>query len=688
MFYKSLLLLSLLLVSIQSLGQTDNEIINSYLERYIENSEDEVDMQQFIADLTYYLEEPLNLNTATADELFKAVFLTPLQALEILQHRQKYGDFLSIYELQLLERFELEEIQSILPFVTLQTGKASFNIPKLMANAEQMLLSLAEVRTPKARGYLPRDSGENRYAGSMLYNNLRYRFNSGRKLQFGFNAEKDAGETFFNGNPLGFDYVSAYFGVKDIGKLENLQIGDFQANFGQGLTLSNGLAFGKSSIITQSKRSFNGFDTYRSLRENAFLRGISTSFRLQQWKLGGFVSSKKMDANVAVCDTAKNPIEFSSIQEEGGFHRTANEIADKDALQDQQAGLFAEFHHPLGKIGLISTARRFSSSIIPDQQAYNQFRFKGTSYVKSGLYYDLYLGNVNLFGEVSAQDFENQMAQSHGALIALGRRLSLTFLHRNYNRGFIRYQTNGFGEGSNTQNEIGFYTGFDFRINSSWKILGYYDVYRNPWIQFRTNSPSNGDDFWLELEYKPSRAFAMYYRYRTETKYRNFASTENTVNVMPFTLVRHRIHLSYQINQALSVRTRAEWNTFLNNNTTSHGSLIFQDVRYKPFAKPFQVIGRIAWTNLDNFENRIYAFENVPLYDYPLYVHTRNGLRSYLMIRYMPSKQLNFWLRVAHNEDQIPLTALNQEVSIGSGLEERSGNSQQTITLQIRYLFK
>ena len=110
--------------------------------------------------------------------------------------------------------------------------------------------------------------------------------------------EKDAGEQFLNGsNHWGYDYVSFYFSARDIGKLKALNLGDFQANFGQGLTLSTGLAFGKSSIITNSKRNFNGFGAYRSLRENAYLRGDAVALKLDKIDVGIFASYKNVDGN-------------------------------------------------------------------------------------------------------------------------------------------------------------------------------------------------------------------------------------------------------------------------------------------------------------------------------------------------------------------------------------------------------
>ena len=246
-------------------AQTDNDVVNQFIERYIENTTDEVDIQQFASDLLGYFDNPLDLNKADASELFAVPFLDGFQALEIIQHRKQFGNFISIYELQVLPSFEIQDIRNILPFVRIKSQTISLrNIKEIWKEGTHQFLTLAEISTPRNKGSLIKDTlsdlTKSHYQGSPIYNNLRYRFDYKRNISFGINMEKDANEQFFSGeNKNGYDYYSYYFAARDIGRLKALHIGDFQANFGQGLTLSTGLAFGKSSIITNSKRNFNGF---------------------------------------------------------------------------------------------------------------------------------------------------------------------------------------------------------------------------------------------------------------------------------------------------------------------------------------------------------------------------------------------------------------------------------------------
>ena len=60
-------------------AQTENEFINQFIERYIENTTDEVDIQQFTSDLVIYLQNPLDLNKATASELLAVPFFSSFQ---------------------------------------------------------------------------------------------------------------------------------------------------------------------------------------------------------------------------------------------------------------------------------------------------------------------------------------------------------------------------------------------------------------------------------------------------------------------------------------------------------------------------------------------------------------------------------------------------------------------------------
>lgn len=679
-------------------AQTDNAIVNEYIERYIENTTDEVDIQQFASELLYFFENPLDLNKADATQLFAVPFLTSFQALEIIEHRKKFGNFISPYELQVLPSFDPYTIGTIRPFVTITSNVLSqYSAKRLWKEGRHQFLSLAEINTPKNRGFSTRDtittSDVNHYKGSRVYSNLRYRFDYKRFLSFGVNMEKDAGEQFFKGsNPNGYDYTSFYFAARDVGRIKALNLGDFQANFGQGLTLSTGLAFGKSSIITNSKRNFNGFGAYRSLRENAYLRGGAVALTLGKFETGVFASFKKVDGNeISTSDTSEgvnNEPEFvTSIQEDGGFHRTASEIEDKDAVSDFQTGIYAEYKGSRGRIGTINYIRKLGSALSPNEQPYNQFNFRGDQYYKNGLYYDYVFRNVNLYGEISHSSHKNTIGQVHGALLSLHKALDVSLVYRDYDKAFITLQSNGFGENSNAANERGLYTGFQTRINKQWSILGYYDMFTLPWLGFQSDAPTSGNDFWIEAQYIPNKQFRAYYRFRTETK--QVDQSGNPIkNITSQTLSRHRIQSDFTVSKGVQLRNRIEWSIYQQGSDESFGSLIYQDIIYKPFGKNLQLSGRAAYSLIEQFENRIYSFEQTPLYDYPLFTHSFTGLRFYALARYKASSNLDIWFRYAHSRHDTPITSLTNDYTIGSGLEEIAGNQKQTFTLQVRYLIK
>lgn len=681
-----------------ALAQTDNAFINEYIERYIENTSDEVDIQQFASELIFYYENPLDLNKADATELFGVPFLSGFQSLEIIEHRKKFGDFISIYELQVLPSFDLATINNLLPFIGIRSNEVSFrNAKQIWREGQHQFLSLVETNAPKNKGFKVRDtittSETNHYQGSPIYNNLRYRFDYKRYISFGVNMEKDAGEQFANGaNPMGYDYLSFYFAARDIGRIKALNLGDFQANFGQGLTLSTGLAFGKSSIITNSKRNFNGFGAYRSLRENAYLRGGALALSFDKVEFGVFASYKNVDgnaiANIDSTDGVANEPEFvTNIQEDGGFHRTLGEIEDKDAIGDFQTGIYAEYKGQRGRIGTVNYLRKLNATLQPAQQPYNQFNFRGDKYFKNGLYYDYVFRNVNLYGEVSHSSHENSIAQIHGALLSLNRALDLSFVYRDYDKEFITLQSNGFGENSNAANERGFYTGFEAKVNRKLSILGYYDLFRFPWLRFQSIAPTGGNDFWIEAQYNPNKQFRAYYRFRIETKQSDIAG-DKIKQLANETLSRHRLHMDYSVAKGISLRSRIEWSIYQEGDDRSLGSLVYQDIIYKPFGSNLQLSGRAAYSMIEQFQNRIYSFEQTPLYDYPLFTHGFTGLRFYALARYKATRNMDIWFRYAHTQHDVPINSLISDYTIGSSLEEITGARKQTFTLQVRYLIK
>ena len=112
-------------------------------------------------------------------------------------------------------------------------------------------------------------------------------------MSLGLTAEKDRGEEFFKGsNPYGFDFYSFHFALRQYTQsLKALVVGDFTANFGQGLVLAGGFQGGKGGTGVGVKRSGRSVAPYTSVNEDAHFRGLATTLVISRaLEFTGFVS--------------------------------------------------------------------------------------------------------------------------------------------------------------------------------------------------------------------------------------------------------------------------------------------------------------------------------------------------------------------------------------------------------------
>ena len=94
-------------------------IIEQTIENIAENSEDEnIDYTTLFDQLHYYYEHPINLNRKEIKfDLEQLMLLDQFQIKSLISHKEKYGKFLNVYELQTLNSFSSSDIRKILPFI-------------------------------------------------------------------------------------------------------------------------------------------------------------------------------------------------------------------------------------------------------------------------------------------------------------------------------------------------------------------------------------------------------------------------------------------------------------------------------------------------------------------------------------------------------------------------------------------
>ncbi|HLG02914.1 MAG TPA: helix-hairpin-helix domain-containing protein, partial [Bacteroidia bacterium] len=185
-------------------------------------ADEDADLTTLRESLEYYSAHPLNLNSATQEELSELMLLDDIQINNLIAHRNRFGHLMNIYELQAVEGFDLQTIYKILPYVkvSVDPDRAHFSAAEMWKHGRHEIVLRDQRILENRQGYTPADSvtlAENpnaRYLGSSDHLYARYRFTYGNFVSAGFIADKDAGEEFFKGSQKqGFDFYSAHLAV-------------------------------------------------------------------------------------------------------------------------------------------------------------------------------------------------------------------------------------------------------------------------------------------------------------------------------------------------------------------------------------------------------------------------------------------------------------------------------------------
>lgn len=665
--------------------------VEQRLENIAENLEaEDIDYTTLLDALDDYKRHPLNLNTATREELGNLILLNEVQINNLLQHIEHNGKLITMEELQSIDGFDLATIRRILPYVRIAgtMTDAHFSLNEMLKHGRHQWITRYQQIIEEQAGFLPASDSllkanpNARYLGSPHKLYTRYRFNYGTYVSWGFTAEKDAGEEFFRGTqPKGFDFYSAHLFVRNIRFVRALAIGDYQVNFGQGLTAWSGLAFGKSADAINIKRNAQGLRPYTSVDENLFMRGAAATVGFKKFEFTGFFSHKKIDANVSEQDTLTDETLAVSALQETGYHTTAAELADKHAIDQTVIGGNASYKSRNFTAGLTGIRTEYGVALERSLQLHNQFEFSAKSNTTIGADYSYVFRNFNFFGEVSVSE-NGGYAYLNGLLISVDPRLSFTALHRNYQRNFQSLTSNAFGEGARPSNEKGIYTGVVARPFSTITVTAYYDRFVFPWLTYQADAPSYGTDYLAQVNYTPTKKLDMYFRIRQRDKFKNTTEDIDGLDfIVPVRQTNYRFNISYPGSPSVKLRNRIEYITYDTEKAPEHGYAIYQDVSWKPLGFPVSATFRYALFHTDSYNARIYAFEtDVPgAYSVPAYYF--RGSRVYVVASWDINRHFELWARWAQ-------TYYNNKNIISEGsLSEINGNSKSEVKVQLRVKF-
>ncbi|GAA4015618.1 helix-hairpin-helix domain-containing protein [Hymenobacter fastidiosus] len=666
-------------------------------ELFAEIQSDQVPYEDLYETLLQYYQTPLNLNTASREELRGLLLFSEAQISHLLEHRQRRGSLISLYELQSIQGFDTRSIYRVAPFVTVLAGAGGSRVPlwQRMAREDNNALFVRYERVvQQRRGYTPADSSRgglaSRYLGSPDKLLVRYRVSHARDFSLGLTAEKDAGEQL-TWSPAtrryGADFYSAHFLLQERGKLKTLAIGDYQLQFGQGLLLSSGLQVGKGAeTITTIRRSSLGVRAYSSVLESAFFRGAAATVAVVPTiRATAFVSRKRVDASVqSATDSLAQFDEFSSGLLLTGFHRTANELANRQALRETIGGGNLSYVSRSGHFsaGLTAVNTHFDTPIQRRAELYNRYEFRGRDNLAVGAHYSYVVRNLLLFGE-TARSTGGGIGSVNGLLASLTPNVDASVLYRHYRRDFHTFYGNALSENTRNINETGLYAGLKVRPLARWEVSAYYDQFWFPWVKYQVSAPSQGYDWLVRLTFTPAKTSLLYAQFRSRVKEYDARSPAAPRPVrMPVATVRHSLLLFYDTSPtlSLSLRTRVQGTRYrADGGPLRTGYVLAQDASVT-VSRYLRLSGRYALFDTDDYDTRQYVFEQDVLYAFSIPALSGQGTRVYAIAEVKCTRHLTLWLRYAE-------THYRHQQSVGSGLEEIQGPVRGEVKAQVRYKF-
>ncbi|HEX5168364.1 MAG TPA: helix-hairpin-helix domain-containing protein [Cyclobacteriaceae bacterium] len=637
------------------------------------------DYEKLYENLMLLLADPLNLNTAVPEQLRFLGFLSEYQINNFFEYKAEHGDLLTIYELQAVPGFDLVTINRLAPFIKIETKADHINtslLKRVIQNKNNYALLRYEHLFERKKGFSPSTEPDKMFLGSPDRLYIRYRNSRPGDFSIGLTLEKDAGESF-RWQPMkqiGFDFFSFHAQVMNKGKLENLIVGDYQVQSGQGLVLGGLFGMGKGGeTITSVRRSNLGGLPYTSSYENGYLRGVLATYRVMKAvHFTAFVSNANRDASLQN-DSLEN-YNVGALQT-SGLHRNKTERAGRDAIAETNMGAILNFKNHKVDGGLIWNTIAFNLPFNRKPTPYSQFNFNRRANHNVSLYLNYNFHNFTFFNE-AAKSIDGGFAVLSGLLGSITPKFDVAFVYRNYQRNYHTFYANALSESSTIQNESGFYWGWKYKWDKKYSIAGYVDLFRFPWLRYRSYAPSQGYEWLVRLNYQIQRNSLIYFQFREENKSRNVSDDESTRYITAQGLKRNfLLNVEVAANNSLQFKMRAQMSTFNFNNRNTSGFALIQDIKFG--IGKLSVVTRYALFETDDYDNRQYVYENDVWLAFALPAYEGKGVRNYLLLSYKFSRHLSAWIRFSH-------TRYTDRDTIGSGYDLIDGNTKNDVKFQVK----
>ena len=651
----------LLLLTLTASGQTERPWDELLAETMTAEDMEAADWEDTYDMLCELEQQPMNLNTATREELEALPFLSVRQVEDIMEYLYRYGPMKSMNELRMIKTLDPTQTELLRYFTFVEDERVEPGFPRLSDILKYgRHETMANVRVP----FYQRKGDENGYIGYPYRHWLRYNMSYGDYVKAGFVGSQDAGEPFFaDKNKAGYDFYSYYLQIRKLGRIDNAVVGKYKLSTGMGLVLNNSFGLGKLAMLQQLGRNTNTVRPHSSRSQSGFFEGAAATVSLSaQWRLTAFLSYRPLDA------TLNDDGTISTIVT-GGYHRTPTEMEKKNNSHATDAGTHIGYRQGGLHAGATVLYTHLDRQLCPNTKTlYRRYNAQGSNFVNVSADYGYLHPRFALNGE-TAVNRDGALATINSLSLQAADGMTVMLLQRFFSYRYTALYARTMTEGGHVQNESAIYLGATWKPRPDLQLQAYTDYAYFAWARYQVSQASHAWDNLLSATYSRG-TWTLTGRYRLHLRQRD---NETKTALTDYAEHRGRLSLTQgsarltATTQADAVSTGDDWGYMLSETVGRQWHKL-------------KASAGCGYFNTTGYASRLYVYERSPLYAFSFPAYYGEGMRLMLMVQSAPVSRLTLTAKLG-------LTRYFDRSTIGTGLQLIDSPMQTDLDLQLRWKF-
>ena len=409
------------------------------------------------------------------------------------------------------------------------------------------------------------------------------------KLRYRFNYQNRVMAGVTIGRTPGATWENIDYGgfieLRDMGPMKRIVAGNYQAHFGYGLVIGSPFKRGKTAYIQSTATTDEGLKKFGSVGDSYnYFHGVGATAKVSSWA--------DVSAFYSLREGKEEWNHVVGVNATGRWNRLKVGITAVENI-----------HQPTQKNSLEEMELVSTQAVMGVNARWNQ-------------------GKVDIWGELAtSQGNQWGIGGIAGIRYTPISDINLLAIYRYYSPEFDNVYANSLCSWSRMKDEHGGYLGVEYNRLKNWQLLAFGDVWKS------------GFETMAQADFIPQKDYRMHTRFRVKRK-----DEKDTYSL--------RWNMVYEFGQ-WKMKTQADGNLVQTNNALTYGWSLLQDVEYRFSQVPIVLQLRAQAFDAQEWNNRVYIYENDVLYAYAIPFVYGLGGRFWLNARYKINDIFSLYLRVS-----------------------------------------